>query len=176
MLRTYWPLFLMTAPFVLILIGIIVRQVTLPRTDYSGIGADRYFDISENEEKKKMSRIAFVTLFFIISFSVIFLFSENGVGSILLSQQLAESFGISSLGFYLGKLASRNSRRTWIELIWFQVLNFVCMLSAIAAKAAGVGVAYKAAVPLMLAFIVSFLVFLAVGNKKQIEPEVPEKK
>ena len=111
-----------------------------------------------------------------ISFSVIFLFSENGVGSILLSKQLAESFGISSLGFYLGKLASRNSRRTWIELIWFQVLNFVCMLSAIAAKAAGVGVAYKAAVPLMLAFIVSFLVFLAVGNKKQIEPEVPEKK
>ena len=50
------------------------------------------------------------------------------------------------------------------------------MLFAIAVKVVGVGVAYKAAVPLMLAFIVSFLVFLAVGNKKQIEPEVPEKK
>ena len=119
--------------------------------------------------KKQMSRAVFVTLFFVISFSLIFLFSEN----ILLSQRLAESFGVSSFGFYLGKLVSRNSRRTWIELVWFQALNFVCMLSVIAAEAAGV-IIYKESIALILAFIISFLVFRVVGNKSHIESEVIE--
>ena len=97
------------------------------------------------------------------------LFSEN----ILLSQRLSESFGVSSFGFYLGKLVSRNSRRTWIELVWFQALNFVCMLSVIAAEAAGV-IIYKESIALILAFIISFLVFRVVGNKSHIESEVIE--
>jgi len=95
----------------------------------------------------------FVVLTLVIHFVVVLLFSSL----VVLSDLLSETLAATALGFFLGKLVMRNSRRTWVELAWFPLLNIAGTF--IGAGASGAGAQSWHIVSLAFAFAVSTFVF-----------------
>jgi len=107
-----------------------------------------------NGMTKQLSSSVFILLIFVSTFVVGMIFSENGIGTILLSLLIAATFVPTVVGFSLAKLITKNERRTWIEIIWFQVLNFVGGFISLAAAGPN-----KILVALAFAFLASTLLF-----------------
>jgi len=102
---------------------------------------------------KQLSRPVFVALILASTFVVAILLSEKGVGTVLLSALVAETLAGTAVGFSLAKLVTKNGRRTWIEILLFQVVNIAAGL--ISAGASG---PMKTALAIGFTFIASTLV------------------
>jgi hypothetical protein len=72
---------------------------------------------------RQLSKITFVALIFATTIFMALLLSEKGIGTILLSNRIAQTFAISALGFIAAKLVTKNERRTLFEIIYFQIIN-----------------------------------------------------
>lgn len=107
-----------------------------------------------NGTAKQLSRGVFVALILVSTFAAALIFSEKGIGTILLSALIAETFAATAVGFSVAKLITKNERRTWVEIALFQVFNVVGgFISLVAAGP------MKALVPLTFTFLASVLLF-----------------
>lgn len=102
---------------------------------------------------KQLSSPVFILLILVSTFVAAMLFSEKGIGTILLSALIAETFAATAVGFSVAKLITKNERRTWVEIVWFQVFNFGGGFISLAVGP------MKALVALAFAFLASVLLF-----------------
>lgn len=102
---------------------------------------------------KQFSIPVFIFLILVSTFIAAILFSEKGVGTILLSALIAETFAATAVGFSVAKLITKNERRTWMEIIWFQAFNFAGGFISLAAGP------MKVLVALGFAFLASTFLF-----------------
>ena len=110
---------------------------------------------------KQLSSPVFILLVLVSTFVAAILFSEKGIGTILLSALIAETFAATAIGFSVAKLVTKNKRRTWVEIIWFQAFNFAGGFISLAAGP------IKALVVIGFAFLASALLFW-VQNKSKL--------
>jgi hypothetical protein len=103
---------------------------------------------------KQLSRSVFILLILVSTFVAVLIFSEKGIGTILLSALIAESFSATAVSFFVAKLITKNERRTWVEIIWFQVFNFVGGFISLAAAGPK-----RTIIALALTFLASTLLF-----------------
>jgi hypothetical protein len=109
---------------------------------------------TSNGTAKQLSSAVFILLVLVSTFAAALIFSEKGIGTILLSTLIAEAFAVTAVGFYVAKLITKNERRTWVEIVLFQVFNVVGgFISLVAAGPK------KALVALAFAFLASTLLF-----------------
>ena len=107
-----------------------------------------------NGMAKQLSSGVFIALILVSTFAAALIFSEKGIGTILLSALIAETFAATAVGFSVAKLITKNERRTWVEIVLFQVFNVVGgFISLVAAGPK------KALVALAFAFVASALLF-----------------
>ncbi len=104
-------------------------------------------------KRKQLSNLVFIGLILVSTFVAAGLFSEKGIGTILLSTLIAETFAATAFGFGMAKLIIKNKQRTWAEIIWFQVFNFAGGFISLAAGS------MKALAALAFAFVASALLF-----------------
>jgi hypothetical protein len=109
---------------------------------------------ASNGMAKQLSSPVFILLILVSTFATAIIFSEKGIGTILLSALIAETFAASAVGFSVAKLITKNERRTWVEIIWFQVFNFVGGFISLAAAGP-----MKALVALVFTLLASALFF-----------------
>jgi len=103
---------------------------------------------------KQLSRVVFVTFILGSTFVAALVLSEKGIGTVLLSALVAERFAGTAVAFYIAKLITKNVSRTWIDILFFQVINVIAGLFS-----AGASGSTKTAMALGFAFIASALVF-----------------
>ncbi|MCS6141869.1 hypothetical protein G3485_22935 [Shewanella baltica] len=109
---------------------------------------------ASNGKTKQLSRGVFIAFILVSTFVAALIFSEKGIGTILISALIAETFAATAVGFSFAKLITKNERRTWVEIALFQVFNLIggfISLIAIGPK--------KALVALTFAFVASFILF-----------------
>lgn len=106
-----------------------------------------------NGKAKQISRPVFILLILVSTFVAAIIFSEKVIGTILLSNLIAETFASTAVGFSMAKLITSNERRTWVEIIWFQVINFVggfISLTAAGSKKGLVAIAFTLLASILL--------------------------
>ncbi len=109
---------------------------------------------TSNGMAKQLSSFVFILLILVSTFAVAIIFSEMGLGTGLLSNLIAETFAATAVGFSVAKLITKNERRNWAEIIWFQVFNFVGGFISLAAAGP-----MKTLVALVCTFLASALLF-----------------
>jgi hypothetical protein len=109
---------------------------------------------TSNGMAKQLSSFVFILLILVATFAAAIIFSEKGIGTVLLSALIAETFAATAVGFSVAKLITKNERRTWVEIIWFQVFNFVGGFISLAAAGP-----MKTLVALVFTFLASALLF-----------------
>lgn len=109
---------------------------------------------TSNGMAKQFSGFVFILLILLSTFGVAIIFSEMGIGTVLLSDMIAETLAATAVGFSVAKLITKNERRTWAEIIWFQVFNFVGGFLSMAAAGP-----MKTLVAFVFTFFASVLLF-----------------
>jgi hypothetical protein len=112
--------------------------------------------VGGNGMAKQLSKTVFILLILVSTFVVTLIFSEMGIGTVLLSISIAETVAATAVGFSVAKSITKNYRRTWVEIIWFHVINLVGCIISLALVGA---VPMKALVAMAFALMASGLLF-----------------
>lgn len=107
----------------------------------------------DNGTGKQFSRGVFVAFILVSTYAAAVIFSEKGIGTILFSALIAETFAFTAVGFSIAKLITKNERRTWVEIALFQVFNVVGGFISISAGQ------MKAIFAILSTFLLSMLLF-----------------
>lgn len=117
--------------------------------------------------RKQFGVGAFFGVTIVITFGIGVLLGSN----IPLSDAWFQSVVPTALGFIGARSAARTVRRTWVELCWFQALNFISLL--VGAVTVSAGLQYWQLVSLVAAFLATLA--FGVMTKPAIATETTPK-